>query len=105
MTGVGFGFLMFGAMLVLLAIRVPIGIAMLVIARGERIAAGSVVTTGTQFRRFTRKKGQDFRQIRNRIVPVVNPANALTAGTDAFYLVKAQQRRQRKNQARWQRPA
>ncbi len=29
MSGVGFGFLMFGAMLVLLAVRVPIGIAML----------------------------------------------------------------------------
>jgi len=29
MSGVEFGFLMFGAMLVLLAIRVPIGIAML----------------------------------------------------------------------------
>ena len=41
MTGVGFGFLMFGAMLVLLAIRVPIGIAMLVTG-----VAGYVTMTG-----------------------------------------------------------
>ena len=41
MTGIGFGFLMFGAMLVLLAIRVPIGIAMLVTG-----VAGYVTMTG-----------------------------------------------------------
>ncbi len=41
MTGVEFGFLMFGAMLVLLAIRVPIGIAMLLTG-----AAGYVTLTG-----------------------------------------------------------
>jgi C4-dicarboxylate transporter DctM subunit len=41
MTGVEFGFLMFGAMLVLLAIRVPIGIAMLLTG-----VAGYVTLTG-----------------------------------------------------------
>ena len=41
MTGIGFGFLMFGAMLVLLAIRVPIGIAMFMMG-----AAGYVYLTG-----------------------------------------------------------
>ena len=41
MSGVGFGFLMFGAMLVLLAVRVPIGIAMLVTG-----VAGYVTMTG-----------------------------------------------------------
>jgi C4-dicarboxylate transporter DctM subunit len=41
MTGVEFGFLMFGVMLALLAIRVPIGIAML--ATG---VAGYVTMTG-----------------------------------------------------------
>jgi C4-dicarboxylate transporter DctM subunit len=41
MTGVEFGFLMFGAMLVLLAIRVPIGIAMLLTG-----AAGYVTIAG-----------------------------------------------------------
>ena len=41
MSGVEFGFLMFGAMLVLLAIRVPIGIAMLLTG-----VAGYVALTG-----------------------------------------------------------
>jgi len=41
MSGVEFGFLMFGAMLVLLAIRVPIGIAMLLTG-----VAGYVTLTG-----------------------------------------------------------
>ena len=41
MSGVEFGFLMFGAMLVLLAIRVPIGIAMLAVG-----VAGYVTLAG-----------------------------------------------------------
>ena len=46
MSGVEFGLLMFGAMLVLLALRVPIGIAMLAIGMAGYVAAKRRIFAG-----------------------------------------------------------